>query len=155
MKIIFTASLMLNVFLIGLTLGGFSKSLKHESRIQKMRDHRMKEFISILPEQQRPEFRQSMESLTQANAKARKQIRMIRHEIADIFAAEPFDKELYYQKNQKIHELKSEQMYKSTRVIGEMSEHLPQEQRALLASRLIRSQKRPAKHAPERLPEHR
>lgn len=142
MKAIFTASVLLNIFLIGLTIGGVSRELNHEARIKHKIDRELTEFTEILPEQERAEFRDRFKQLAENNEQIRQQTRVIRKEIAAIFRAEPFDEELFYLKTQEMHDLRGAQMLESSQIIGQMAGYLTLEQRKLLNKKLSMGKRR-------------
>ena len=135
-KIIFTVSILLNVFLFGLMVGSHSKTFSHKSRQGAEKHQNLTEFIRILPESERSYFQGRIESLIENNRETRRQIRKTRREIRAIFAQEPFDADLYYQKTREMHDLRGTQMVEGSRLVGEISAHLPRELRMQLAERL-------------------
>lgn len=150
-KTVCTLSVLLNVFLVGLVIGGFSrdfnqafdqgisretnKDFSHEEKIKSRAETELNEFADMLPESERQDFKKSFKKLSDNNEQIRQQIRSIRRDIAIIFNTEPFDEELFHEKTRQMHDLRGKQMHESSEVIAKVAAQMSLEQRKRLNKR--------------------
>lgn len=153
-KIVFTVSVLLNVFLVGLLVGSMSKEFNHEVHIKNRAKHELGQFAHILPEPQRAAFISDFKRLAENNRDTRRKIAAVREEVAILFKTDPFDEALFYLKTQEMHDLRGKQMFESAEIIGRMASQLPPEKREMLNQKLAMGKRRlmkmPHEHHPPR-----
>ena len=134
LKFAFLASLLVNVFLVGLLLG----ELPHRFDERLSREERMEKAIEKLPEPLRARFREKLERMREGSEQLRDQIQEAREEAIRILIAEPFDETMYDRQVNKIHELYGQRSQRMAAVVKEVAKDLPPEQRQVLAEVLKR-----------------
>lgn len=134
LKLAFLASLLVNVFLVGVLLG----ELPRRSDEGVSREERMERAIGKLPEPLRARFRGEMERRREGSEQLRAQIQEAREEALRILIAEPFDGTAYDRQVSKIHALHGQRSQRMAELVKEVVKDLPPEQRQLLAEVLKR-----------------
>jgi uncharacterized membrane protein len=134
LKFAFLASLLVNVFLIGVLLGELPR--RFEEGVS--REDRMEKEIEKLPEPLRVRFRGEMERMREGSEQLRNQIQEAREEALRILIAEPFDGTAYDRQVSKIHDLYGQRAKRMAELVKEVAKDLPPEQRQLLAEVLKR-----------------
>jgi uncharacterized membrane protein len=134
LKFAFLASLMINVFLVGVLLG----ELPHRFDEGLSREARMEKAVEGLPEPLRARFRGQLERMREGSEPLREQIREAREETIRILVAEPFDGTAYDRQVNKIHALYGQRAKLMAEVVKEVAKDLPPEQRQVLAEVLKR-----------------
>lgn len=140
LKLAFLASLLVNVFLVGVLLG----ELPRRSDEGVSREERMERAIGKLPEPLRARVRGEMERRREGSEQLRAQIQEAREEALRILIAEPFDGTAYDRQVSKIHVLHGQRSQRMAELVKEVVKDLPPEQRQLLAEVL----KRPPSSSP-------
>jgi uncharacterized membrane protein len=134
LKFAFLASLLVNVFLVGILLG----ELPHRFDEKLSREERMEKAIEALPEPLRARFRGKLERMREGSEQLRNQIQEAREEAIRILIAEPFDGTAYDRQVNKIHELYGQRSQRMAEIVKEVAKDLPPEQRQVLAEVLKR-----------------
>jgi uncharacterized membrane protein len=134
LKFAFLASLLVNVFLVGILLG----ELPHRFDDRLSREERMEKAIEALPEPLRARFRGKLERMREGSEQLRNQIQEAREEAIRILIAEPFDGTAYDRQVNKIHELYGQRSQRMAEIVKEVAKDLPPEQRQVLAEVLKR-----------------
>jgi uncharacterized membrane protein len=134
LKFAFLASLLVNVFLVGILLG----ELPHRFDERLSREERMENALEKLPEPLRARFRGKMERMREGSEQLRDQIQAAREETIRILIAEPFDGTAYDRQVNKIHELYGQRAKRMAELVKEVAKDLPPEQRQMLAEVLKR-----------------
>jgi uncharacterized membrane protein len=134
LKFAFLASLLVNVFLVGVLLG----ELPHRFDEGLSREERMEKAVEALPEPLRARFRGQLERMRGGSEPIREQIREAREEAIRILVAEPFDDTAYDRQVSKIHELYGQRSQLMAKIVKEVAKDLPPEQRQVLAEVLRR-----------------
>lgn len=134
LKFAFLASLLVNVFLLGVLLGELPR--RFDEGVS--REDRMEKEIEKLPEPLRVRFRREMERMREGNEQLRNQIQEAREEALRTLIAEPFDGTAYDRQVSKIHDLYGQRAKRMAELIKEVAKDLPPEQRQLLAKVLKR-----------------
>ncbi len=134
LKFTFLASLLVNVFLLGVLLGELPR--RFDEGVS--REDRMEKEIEKLPEPLRVRFRREMERMREGNEQLRNQIQEAREEALRTLIAEPFDGTAYDRQVSKIHDLYGQRAKRMAELIKEVAKDLPPEQRQLLAKVLKR-----------------
>jgi len=134
LKFAFLASLLVNVFLVGILLG----ELPHRFDEKLSREERMEKAIEKLPEPLRARFRGKLEHMREGNEQLRDQIQEAREEAIRILTAEPFEETTYDRQVNKIHELYGQRSQRMAGVVKEVAKDLSPEQRRVLAEVLKR-----------------
>jgi len=129
LKFAFLASLIVNVFLVGILLG----EIPHHFEEGISREERMEKAIEALPEPLRTQLRGKMKRMREDSEPIRKEIQEAREETIRILVAEPFDGTAYDRQVNKIHELYGQRAKLMAEVVKEIAEDLPPEQRQALA----------------------
>lgn len=141
LKFAFLASLLVNVFLVGILLG----ELPHRFDERLSREERMEKAIEVLPEPLRARFRGQLERMREDSEQLRDQIQEAREEAIRILIAEPFDGTAYDRQVNKIHELYGQRSQRMAEIVKEVAKDLSPEQRQVLAEVL----KRPPPSSPK------
>lgn len=141
LKFAFLASLLVNVFLVGILLG----ELPHRFEERLSREERMEKAIEALPEPLRARFRGKLERMREGSEQLRDQIQEAREEAIRILVAEPFDGPAYDRQVNKIHELYGQRSQRMAEIVKEVAKDLSPEQRQVLAEVL----KRPPPSSPK------
>ena len=141
LKFAFLASLLVNVFLVGILLG----ELPHHFDEGVSREERMEKAIGKLPESLQARFREKMERMREGSEQLRDQIQEAREEAIRILIAEPFDGTTYDRQVNKIHELYGQRSQRMAEIVKEVAKDLSPEQRQVLADVL----KRPPSSSPK------
>lgn len=134
LKFAFLASLLVNVFLVGILLG----ELPHRFDERLSREERMEKAIEALPEPLRARFRGKLEGMREGSEQLRDQIQEAREEAIRILIAEPFDGTAYDRQVNKIHELYGQRSQRMAEIVKEVAKDLSPEQRQMLAEVLKR-----------------
>ena len=134
LKFAFLASLLVNVFLLGVLLGELPR--RFDEGVS--REERMEKAIEKLPEPLRARFRGKLERMREGSEQLRDQIQEAREEALRILIAEPFDGTAYDRQVSKIHELYGQRAKRMAELVKEVAKDLPPEQRQLLAEVLKR-----------------
>jgi uncharacterized membrane protein len=134
LKFAFLASLLVNVFLVGILLG----ELPHRFDEKLSREERMEKAIEALPEPLRARFRGKLERMREGSEQLRNQIQEAREEAIRILIAEPFDGTAYDRQVNKIHELYGQRSQRMAEIVKEVAKDLAPEQRQVLAEVLKR-----------------
>ena len=140
LKFAFLASLLVNVFLVGVLLG----ELPHRFDEGLSREERMEKALEKLPEPLRARLRGKLERMREGSERIRDQIQEAREEAIRILIAEPFDGTAYDRQVSKIHELHGQRSQRMAELVKEVAKDLPPEQRQVLAEVL----KRPSSPSP-------
>src|SRR5262245_14744263 len=134
LKFAFLASLLLNVFLVGLLLG----ELPHRFDERLSREERLEKAIEKLPEPLRARFREKLDRMREGSDQLRDQIQEAREEAIRIMVAEPFDETTYDRQVNKIHELYGQRSQHMAAIVKDVAKELSPEQRQVLAEVLRR-----------------
>ena len=134
LKFAFLASLLLNVFLVGLFLG----EVPHCFDERLSREERMEKAIEKLPEPLRARFREKLDRMREGSEQLRDQIQEAREEAIRILVAEPFDETMYDRQVNKIHELYGQRSQRMAAIVKDVAKELSPEQRQVLAEVLKR-----------------
>ena len=129
-KIIFTLSILLNVVLIGVVVGGAAKQYKAHHW------HKVKADLS--PESRNivaRNFRAAHRDMADVRGKAQK----VRKDMESIFKAEEFDEAAFDKAVKKMRALKEQMHERKIEAVKELAKSLPQEERKKMAGKLARS----------------
>ena len=132
-KLIFVASLVLNLLLLGVILGQVPRASTPPGRQQ-----RMEEALKKLPEPVQSRFRDKFAEIRAAAEPQRRQIDEARAETLRLLGAEPFDEAAYDQQVRKIEELRAEMFKSIGQRIKQTAKELSPEERRMLAEVLRR-----------------
>jgi uncharacterized membrane protein len=136
MKLFISTSVLLNVLLVGVLVGGFSKShLARDYQPERM-EKRLAEILDVLPAKKSKEFELRISDMKALRRADKVSMRSARKNIMQVFTQEPFDKAAYQQAVQGLNKLHQQQMESRVNLMADMAQYLsPQERRQL--SRLI------------------
>ncbi len=133
-KLIFLASLVLNIVLLGVILGHVPRSFGERPS----RQERMEQGLRKLPAPVQALFREKFAQVRTAGDPARQQMEEARAEALRLLAAEPFDEAAYDRQINKIDQLR-EDMFKSMgQAIKQIVKEFSPEQRRMFAELLRR-----------------
>lgn len=125
-RIIFTASLLLNLLLLGIIAGQEWRNSHHMPPRGWARE------MSALPEPMRGEATQALKRFEKENAALRRALKESRREAARLLAAEPFDKPAYLAQLERMRELRLQLSRRMGENIANLAEKWPAGQRAML-----------------------
>ena len=141
MKVILSVSILLNVLLLGIVIGGFSKIHADRGFKSHRMEQRLTEVLSVLPTAKSEEFKQRIGQLIEQRRANKSVVRNARKNIMRVFEQEPFDKKLYQQAVSNLNNLHQKQMADRVGLMTDMAEYLSPSERKQLA-RLIMKQGR-------------
>lgn len=134
LKLVFLASLVLNIILIGVILGYLPRSWRGAVS----RQERVEQALRALPEPAQSHIREKLGQIRAADDPLQPQMDTARDEALRLLAAEPFDEAAYDRQISKIYDVR-EQMFKLTgQAIRKAAKELTPEERRLLADVLRR-----------------
>ena len=137
-KILVVSSLLLNVLLIGVIIGGMSHKLRREHLFE----NHARDVISNLPEDKAELFLETFETVHQINREADKRIREARKQSMKILTAPDFDETAFRIQVEKLHELRGSMMRRLADSAMELAKQFNQEERKVMAQ-LLRNPPRP------------
>lgn len=123
-KTIFTLSLLLNLILVGVSVGC----------LWKRHDHKMP--FSEASEQTRAEFRAAFEGNRDSMRADIDSIRASRASLESIIAAEPFDRAAYDAEVKDVLSIRDKMGQRRAGILGDVLEKLPASERALIAKKI-------------------
>lgn len=133
-KIVFLASLVLNLLLLGLIVGQVPRSLD----ARPTRQQQMEEALEKLPEPAQSRLRMHFTQIRAAGDPVRRQIEQARGEALQLLSTEPFDQHAYNDQVTKIEELRIAMSKRMGQKIKELAEELSPDERRMLADVLRR-----------------
>jgi uncharacterized membrane protein len=140
-KLVFIASIVLNVLLVGVLLGQSPRRFDRGS----MREQRMEQAIKDLPEASQTRLRERFHQLRAAADPLFAQMRQAQDETVRLIGADPFDEAAFDRQEAKINELRAEMTKKLSQVVKNAIKDLPPEERRRFAELLRRPPPPPAK----------
>ena len=141
LKILFTASIILNVLLAGVVIGTFSHDFKRKVSMRHDIDETLKEF----PADKRDLVTEAVESLRERTRKTKKEIHEKRKEIVAILTAPEFDPALYDKKVTELHTLMNSLGNEFADTARGLALNLDQDERKALADVIMK--RRGGRHA--------
>jgi uncharacterized membrane protein len=133
-RLVFLASLVLNVLLLGVLLG----RLPRDFEAGLSRQQRLEQALKDLPEPTQTRFREKFKQIRAAGDPLREQIRVAREETLTILSADAFDEAAYDQQISKIDDLQLQRFKKMGQVVKEIAKELSPEERRMFAQVLRR-----------------
>jgi uncharacterized membrane protein len=133
-KLAFLLSIIINVLLFGVVLGGLPRWFGEPSSRQERMETRIKE----LPEPAQTRFREKMEQIRKEIEPMREQIQEARGVAIGSLTTEPFDEAGYDRQVNRINELRVRMSKRMAEGVKEVAKDLPQDQRMALARALDR-----------------
>ncbi|HEX2228483.1 MAG TPA: periplasmic heavy metal sensor [Candidatus Binatia bacterium] len=133
-KIVFLASLVLNLLLLGVIVGQVPRSLD----ARPTRQQQMEEALEKLPEPAQSRLREHFMQIRAAGDPVRRQIEEARGEALQLLSAEPFDQHAYDDQVTKIEELRIAMSKRMGQKIKELAKELSPDERRMLADVLRR-----------------
>src|SRR5215510_705725 len=132
-RLVFLASLVLNVLLVGVLLGRLPSEVVGFGRQQ-----RLEQTLKDLPEPTQTRFREKFKLMRAASDPQRDQIRVAREETLRILSADPFDEAAYDRHVSQIDDLQLQMFKKIGQTVKEIAKELSPEERRLFAKILRR-----------------
>ena len=139
-KMVFVASIILNVLLIGVLLGQSPRRFDRAT----MRQQRMDQALKDLPEAAQSRLREKFQQLRSAADPLFAQIRKNEEEAVQLLGKEPFDESAYDRQVSKITEIRVEMTKQLSQVVKDASKDLTPEERRRFAELLRRPPPAPA-----------
>jgi uncharacterized membrane protein len=134
-KFTFLASLVLNLFLLGVLLGQVPRGLETTPWT---RQQRLEAALKKLPEPAQSRLREKFTRVHAATDPLRRQIDEARAEMLGMLSAEPFDETAYDHQVNRIQDLRSEMFKRMGRDFKQTAQELSPEERRMLADLLRR-----------------
>ena len=131
-RLVFLASLVLNVLLVGVLLGQLPRNVGFG------RQQRLEQALKDLPEPTQTRFREKFKQMRASGDPLRDQIRLAREETLNILIADPFDEAAYDRHVNQIDDLQLQMFKKMGQVVKEIAKELPPEERRMFAQILRR-----------------
>ncbi len=140
-KIIFAASIILNILLAGVVIGTYSHGFRMKLSMRQDIDETLKDF----PADKRALVTGAMESLRERTKETKKEIRKRRREVLEILSAPEFDPALYDKKVAELHTLMDRLGNEFAGTARDLALNLDQDERKALAEVIMK--RRGGKHA--------
>lgn len=142
MKTFISFSVLLNVLLVGIVIGGYSKPHIERGHKSAQVEKRFNEILEVLPPEKSQEFEQRILDLKALKHSDRVSMRSARKNIMQVFMQEPFDRAAYQQAVQGLNELHQQQMATRVNLMADMAQYLSPRERKQL-SRVLMNRKGP------------
>lgn len=142
MKTFISFSVLLNVLLVGIVIGGYSKPHIERGHKSAQVEKRFNEILEVLPPEKSQEFEQRILDLKALKHSDRVSMRSARKNIMQVFMQEPFDRAAYQQAVQGLNELHQQQMATRVSLMADMAQYLSPRERKQL-SRVLMNRKGP------------
>ncbi len=133
LKYFVTASVLLNILLLGLTAGHIVHRFNHRAMPPSM-----EKLLDTLPQARQEEFLHIIEQSRNEKKARWRDIRIVRETIANILIAEPFDAEAYQAQVDKLQLLQGQQWQQMANGIKMLALRWPPEERVVLAEMMRR-----------------
>jgi uncharacterized membrane protein len=133
-KLVFLASLVLNLVLLGVILGRVPSALEGGSP----RAQRMEQALTNLPEPARARIREKIAQIRAAGDPLREQMDRERAEALRLLSAEPFDEAAYDRQVSKIEDMRLQMFKRMAGTVKQAAKELPPEERRMFADVLRR-----------------
>ena len=133
-KMVFVASIILNVLLIGVLLGQSPRRFDRGA----LRQQRMEQALKDLPEAAQTRLRDKFQQLRAAAAPLFEQIRKNEEQAVQLLGKEPFDESAYDRQVSKITDMRVAMTKKLSQVVKDASKDLSAQERARFAQLLSR-----------------
>ncbi len=133
-KLVFLASLVLNLLLVGVILGYAPRGFD----VRATRQQRMEETLQKLPEPAQSRLREHFTQIRAAGDPFRQEIDNARGEAIRLLGVEPFDEGAYDRQVRKIEELRAEMFKRMGQLIKQTAKELSPEERRMLGDVLRR-----------------
>lgn len=133
-KLVFLASLVLNLLLLGVVLGRMPSALEGGSP----REQRMEQALKNLPQPAQTRIREKFAQIRAAADPLREQMDRERAEALRLLSAEPFDEAAYDRQVSKIGELRLEMFRRLSQSVKQTVKELKPEERRMFADVLRR-----------------
>ena len=134
LRLVFLASLVLNIILLGVIVGHVPRSLGGAPT----RQQRMEQALQKLPDPVEAKFREKFQQIRAAGDTQRQQMDAARDEALRLLSAEPFDEAAYDRQVRQIDELREEMFKRMGQVIKQTIKELSPEERRMFADLLRR-----------------
>jgi len=134
LRLVFLASLVLNILLLGVLLGRVPTGLEATPS----RQQRMEQGLKKLPEPAQSRIREKFQNIRAAGDPVRAQLDEARAEALRILGTEPFDEAAYDQQIKKIDGLREEMFKRTGQVVKQTAKELSAEERRMFAEVLRR-----------------
>jgi uncharacterized membrane protein len=134
-KLAFLGSLVLNLLLLGVILGGVPRGME---ATQSSRQQRMEESLKKVPEPAQSRFRESFAQIRASADPLRRQVDEARAETLRLLSTEPFDEAAYDRQVNRIQELRAEMFKQMGHEFKRTAKELSPEERRMLADLLRR-----------------
>ena len=131
-RLVFLASLVLNVLLLGVVLGRLPREVGFG------RQQRLEQALKDLPEPTQTRFREKFKLMRAAGDPQMDQIRVAREETLRILSTDPFDEAAYDRHVSQIDDLQLQMFKKIGQTVKEIAKELSPEERRLFAKILRR-----------------
>ena len=128
-KLVFLASLVLNLVLLGVILGHAPRAFD----ARPTRQQRMEETLQKLPEPAQSRLREHFAQIRAAGDPLRQDMDHARGEAIRLLGGEPFDEAAYDRQVRKIEELRAEMFKRMGQLIKQTAKELTPEERRMLA----------------------
>jgi len=134
LRLVFLASLVLNIILLGVIVGHLPRSLDGAPS----RRQQMEQALQNLPDPIEARFREKFQQIRAAGDPVRKQMDAARDEALRLLSTEPFDEAAYDRQVKKIDELREEMFKRMGQVIKQTVKELSPDERRMFADLLRR-----------------
>lgn len=138
MKVFLSLSVLLNVLLVGVVMGGISKSHLGRGHHSAQMEQRFSEILEVIPVEKSKEFEQRMLDLKALKQADKVTMKSARKNIMQVFMQEPFDKTAYQQAVQGLNKVHQKQMEKRVDLMADMAQYLSPKERKQLSHLIMK-----------------
>ena len=142
MKIYISLSVLLNVLLVGVLIGGFSKPHMDRGHKSAQMEQRLVEILALLPVEKSKEFELRISDLKALRRSDKVIMKSARKHIMQIFMQEPFDRVAYQQAVLVLNKVHQQQIEARVNLMADMAQYLSPEERRQLARLIMKRGKR-------------
>jgi len=138
MKIFISLSVLLNVLLVGVLIGGFSKPHMDRGHKSAQMEQRLVEILALLPAEKSKEFELRISDLKALRGSDKVIMKSARKNIMQVFMQEPFDQTAYQQAVLGLNKVHQQQMKARVNLMSDMAQYLSAKERRQLFRLIMR-----------------
>ena len=138
MKVFISFSVLLNVLLVGIMVGGFFKPNMDRGNKSVQMQQRLAEILAVLPTEKSKEFELRISDLKALRRSDKITMKSARRNIMQVFMQEPFDKIAYQQAVLSLNKVHQQQMAARVSLMADMAQYLSPKERKQLSHLIMK-----------------
>ena len=138
MKVFISFSVLLNVLLVGVMVGGFFKPHMDRGNKSVQMEQRLAEILAVLPTEKSKEFELRISDLKALRRSDKVTMKSARRNIMQVFMQEPFDKIAYQQAVLSLNKVHQQQMATRVSLMADMAQYLSPKERKQLSHLIMK-----------------